>query len=178
MVDSIAPEDIRFSPGARDEDKASFLGFIKRATSSELVELGLREEEIDYLGDRSAVGRGDRAQRGRIDGNEHSGEGDSEHPLWLCVAYIRADDDGDGVSELLRVVYAHGGRSDGSGRWPHHRALRSDGPASIALATPILMPHALIGRCLFDQVKDLQQLGSVITRSLLDNLYLVNRPDR
>ena len=38
------------------------------------------------------------------------------------------------------------------------------------------MPHSLIGRSLFDQTQDLQQLGSVITRGLLDNLYLVNRP--
>ena len=51
-----------------------------------------------------------------------------------------------------------------------------EGPAAIALATPILMPHSLIGRSLFDQTQDLQQLGSVITRGLLDNLYLVNRP--
>ena len=50
------------------------------------------------------------------------------------------------------------------------------GPASIALATPILMPHTIVGRSLFDQTQDLQQLGSVLTRGLLDNLYLVNRP--
>ena len=51
-----------------------------------------------------------------------------------------------------------------------------EGPASIALATPILMPHVIVGRSLFDQTKDLQQLGSVLTRGLLDNLYLVNQP--
>ena len=50
------------------------------------------------------------------------------------------------------------------------------GPASIALATPILMPHTIVGRSLFDQTQDLQQLGSVLTRGLLDNLYIVNRP--
>ena len=49
VVDSIAPEDIRFSPAARDEDEASFLGFIKRVTSSDLVKLGLTQEEIDDL---------------------------------------------------------------------------------------------------------------------------------
>src|SRR4029077_3307888 len=31
-------------------------------------------------------------------------------------------------------------------------------------------------RSLFDQTQDLQQLGSVLTRGLLDNLYIVNRP--
>jgi hypothetical protein len=38
------------------------------------------------------------------------------------------------------------------------------------------MQHAIVGRSLFDQTKDLQQLGSVLTRGLLDNLYLVNQP--
>ena len=178
VVEGIAPEDIRFSPGARDEDKASFLGYVKRATASELAKLGLGEEEIESLGEhRPPSAEETERNDGLVAGNERSGDGDSERPMWLCVAYIRADDDGDGVSELLRVVYAHGGRSEGEpGGGRIIERTRWDGPASIALATPILMPHALIGRCLFDQVKDLQQLGSVITRSLLDNLYLVNRP--
>jgi hypothetical protein len=34
VVESIAPEDIRFTPTARDEDKASYLGFIKRGNRS------------------------------------------------------------------------------------------------------------------------------------------------
>ena len=49
VVESIAPEDIRFSPAARDEDKASYLGFIKRVTASDLVKLGLAQAEIADL---------------------------------------------------------------------------------------------------------------------------------
>lgn len=173
VVESIAPEDIRFSPAARDEDKASFLGFIKRVTASDLVKLGLAQAEIAGL----ATGREitpEETQRndGALVEADRSGEDDSERPLWLVVAYVRADDDGDGISELLRVVYAHGGGQAG------HIVERVpwSGPASIALATPILMPHTIVGRSLFDQTQDLQQLGSVLTRGLLDNLYIVNRP--
>lgn len=178
VVDSIAPEDIRFSPAARDEDKASYLGFIKRVTSSDLVKLGLTQEEIDDLSaDRDLSGEAAQRNEGVLDdaeraGSLSNGESDSERPLWLVVAYIRADDDGDGVSELLRVVYAHGGGT--AGRIVER--VEWSGPASIALATPILMPHTLVGRSLFDQTQDLQQLGSVLTRGLLDNLYIVNRP--
>jgi hypothetical protein len=178
VVDSIAPEDIRFSPAARDEDKASYLGFIKRVTSSDLVKLGLTQEEIDDLSaDKGLSDEAAQRNEGVLDDAERAGtlsngEGDSERPLWLVVAYIRADDDGDGISELLRVVYAHGGGTAG------RIVERVDwsGPASIALATPILMPHTIVGRSLFDQTQDLQQLGSVLTRGLLDNLYIVNRP--
>jgi hypothetical protein len=41
VADNIAPEDILFTPTARDQDKASFLGFRKRVTASDLVEMGL-----------------------------------------------------------------------------------------------------------------------------------------
>jgi hypothetical protein len=173
VVDSIAPEDIRFSPAARDEDKASYLGFIKRVTSSDLVKLGLTQEEIDDLSaDRDLSDEAAQRNEGVLNDAERAGEGDSERPLWLVVAYIRADDDGDGISELLRVVYAHGGGTAGR----IIERVEWSGPASIALATPILMPHTIVGRSLFDQTQDLQQLGSVLTRGLLDNLYIVNRP--
>ena len=98
--------------------------------------------------------------------------GDSERPLWLVVAYVRADDDGDGVSELLRVVYAHAGGTAAASS----SASNGTGSASIALASPILMSHTIVGRSLFDQTQDLQQIGSVLTRGLLDNLYITNRP--
>src|SRR5262249_37446826 len=49
VVEAIAPEDLRFSPSARHEDKASFLGYVKRATASDLAKLGVSEEEIAVL---------------------------------------------------------------------------------------------------------------------------------
>ncbi len=50
VADNIAPEDILFTPSARDQDKASFLGFRKRVTASDLVEMGLSPDEVDELG--------------------------------------------------------------------------------------------------------------------------------
>jgi hypothetical protein len=47
VADNIAPEDILFTPTARDQDKASFLGFRKRVTASDLVEMGLGQDEVD-----------------------------------------------------------------------------------------------------------------------------------
>lgn len=182
VVENIAPEDIRFSPGARTEDKASFLGFIKRATASELARLGLTQEEIDGLSaDRPPSTEEAERNEGLVDGeprsgHDPSGRPDSERPLWLVVAYIRADTDGDGRSELERVVYAHGAASGERGGGRIIERMPWEGPAAIALATPILMPHSLVGRSLFDQTQDLQLIGSVLTRGLLDNLYLVNRP--
>ena len=174
VADNIAPEDILFTPTARDQDKASFLGFRKRVTASDLVEMGLSPDEVDALvSDRDLspedTQRNDSATVGEA---ERSDIGDSERPLWLVVAYVRADNDGDGVSELLRVVYAHAGGT--AGRIVER--VEWDGLASIALASPILMSHTIVGRSLFDQTQDLQEIGSVLTRGLLDNLYITNRP--
>ncbi len=174
VADNIAPEDILFTPSARDQDKASFLGFRKRVTASDLVEMGLSPDEVDELGsDRDLSPEEAQRNDGALLNEAERGDlGDSERPLWLVVAYVRADNDGDGVSELLRVVYAHGGGT--AGRIVER--VEWEGLASIALASPILMSHTIVGRSLFDQTQDLQQIGSVLTRGLLDNLYLTNRP--
>jgi len=174
VADNIAPEDILFTPTARDQDKASFLGFRKRVTASDLIEMGLGQDEVDELrSDRDLSPEEAQRNDGAILNEAERGDlGDSERPLWLVVAYVRADNDGDGVSELLRVVYAHAGGT--AGRIVER--VEWDGLASIALASPILMSHTIVGRSLFDQTQDLQQIGSVLTRGLLDNLYITNRP--
>src|SRR4029450_800102 len=129
--------------------------------SSDLVKLGLTQEEIDDLSaDRDLSDEAAQRNEGVLDdaeraGSLSNGERDSGGRVWVVVAYIRADDDGDGISELLRVVYAHGGGT--AGRIVER--VEGSGPASIALATPSLMPHTLVGRSLFDQTQDLQQLG-------------------
>ncbi|HEY6716205.1 MAG TPA: hypothetical protein VI232_07665, partial [Reyranella sp.] len=174
VADNIAPEDILFTPTARDQDKASFLGFRKRVTASDLVEMGLSQDEVDELrSDRDLSPEDSQRNDSATVGEAERGDlGDSERPLWLVVAYVRADNDGDGVSELLRVVYAHAGGT--AGRIVER--VEWEGLASIALASPILMSHTIVGRSLFDQTQDLQQIGSVLTRGLLDNLYITNRP--
>ena len=174
VADNIAPEDILFSPSARDQDKASFLGFRKRVTASDLVEMGLSRAEVDELsGDRDvSVEEAERNDSALLADPQRDAHGDSERALWVVVAYVRADQDGDGVSELLRVVYAHAGGTAAR----ILDCVEWEGQASIVLASPILMSHALVGRSLFDQTQDLQQVGSALMRGLLDNLYLSNRP--
>src|SRR5262245_20354552 len=79
VVESIAPEDIRFSPAARDEDMASYLGFIKRVTSSDLVKLGLTTDEISELNaDRDLSDEAAQRNEGELQDAERSGDDDSE----------------------------------------------------------------------------------------------------
>ena len=175
VAKSIAPEDIRFTPTARDQDEASFLGFLRRTTSSELVELGLSQEDVDDLrSDKNdTVEEAQRNDNAAIGKEVRDNVGDSERPLWLVVAYVRVDVNGDGISEMLRVVYAHSGGLAGK---VIEQAEWDDDIAPIALASPILMPHALVGRSLFDQTKDIQLIKTVLTRGMLDNMNFAIRP--
>lgn len=170
VVDNVAPEDILFTPSIRDIDGASYAGYRKQVTASDLRKMGMEQEEIDQLSsDRPRSSEEDQRQDGQVSSTR--GRKDSERKLWLVVAYVRAD--GDGVSETLRVIYAHAGGAATSiietSPW--------DGPeVPIVLGTPIMMSHTVVGRSLFDQVEDLQDVGTALTRGMLDNLYMTNRP--
>ena len=172
IVDNIAPEDILFSENARDIDSASFVGYRKRVTASDLVELGLAPDDVDDLSSERVASFEESARIEGIEMSPRDRRGDSERPLWVVVAYAKVDLDGDGISEMLRVVYAHAGgqisRLLDRMEW--------QGPAPISLATPILMSHTVLGRSVFDQVKELQQVKSELTRGMLNNLYFTNYP--
>lgn len=171
VIDGIAPEDIRFTPGARNQRAASYQGYLKKTTASELRKLGLSQEDIDELvADPPLSSEEDQ----RNDGQTSFGSvrKDSERQMWVVVAYVKVDVDGDGISEMLRVVYAHAGGNAAK----IIEKVEWDEEAPIALMSPILMPHTLSGRSLFDQTEDLQDVGTALTRGMLDNLYLTNRP--
>ena len=171
VVDGIAPEDILITPGARNQRVASFQGYRKQVSASDLRVMGVDQEEIEALSsDRPTSSEEDQRQDGQTIGNNRK---DSERRLWLVVAYVKVDADGDGISEMLRVVYAHAG---GDAAHIIERMEWDDGEAPIALGTPILMPHTIVGRSLFDQTQDLQDVGTALTRGMLDNIYLTNRP--
>lgn len=169
-VDNVAPEDILVSPGARDLDDASFAGYRKAVTASDLRKLGLSQDDIrEISSDRPQTQEEDQRQ----DANWVSDRKDSERTMWLVVAYVRVDCDGDGISECYRVVYAHAGGQ--AGRIIEQVEWEED-EAPITLATPILMPHTIVGRSIFDQTRDFQDVGTALTRGLLDNVYYSNRP--
>jgi hypothetical protein len=171
VPDNIAPEDFLCSPGCRDIDQASFAGYRREVTASDLRLLGMSQEDIDTLSsDRTQTPESwQRDPSAEVDHRRK----DSERKFWVVVAYLRADDNGDGISEMLRVVYAHGGGA--AGRVIERMEWR-EGEAPIVAGSPILMSHTLVGRSIHDQVKDLQDVDTALTRGMLDNLYLTNRP--
>lgn len=174
IPDNVAPEDLLVSPSdVRDIDEASFAGYRKEVTASDLRVLGLTQEQIDGLSaDRRSSPEEDQRQGGLSFNDTRK---DDQRRLWLVVAYVKADADGDGISEMLRVVYAHGGGKSVSGALVQKTEWEED-EAPITIGSAILMSHTIIGRSLADQTIDLQDQGTAITRAMLDNTYQVVRP--
>jgi hypothetical protein len=171
VVDNVAPEDLLISPGnVRDIDSAAYAGYRKQVTVSDLIKLGLEMDDIDALADNHTSSPEEDQRQGGM--NYGPPRKDSERRLWLVVAYVKIEGD-DGISEMERVVYAHAGGQAGA---IVERMEWEDGECPIATLTPILMPHQLVGRGIFDQVEDLQDVNTAITRGMLDNVYLTNRP--
>jgi hypothetical protein len=173
-VDNVAPEDLLVSPAdTRDIDEASYVGFRKQTTASELRVLGLSQDEIENLpSDRRSSPEEDQRQDGQSQSQPRK---DDQRRLWLVVAYVKVDMEGDGISEMWRCVYAHAGGNTPSGALIE-KTKWEDQEAPITIGSAILMPHSIVGRSLYDQTSDLQDIGTVLTRGMLDNVYLTNRP--
>lgn len=175
VVDNIAPEDGLVSPLARKIDEASFTGYRKKVSASDLRARGITDEKIDQLAAdyRYTVEETQRQPDAVQDSTGRGTRDDSERSFWLVVSYVRFDKDGDGISEMLRVVYAHAG---GNGAQILEEDEWTDGVAPVVPGSAILMQHTIPGRSLFDQVRDIQDIGTAVARGMLDNMYQVIRP--
>ena len=174
VISCIAPEHILFTPSATSRGAASFSGYLKPASASELRMMDVPQDQIDELqSDKTPdVEENQRNPDALVNERGRTDRRDSERRFWIVVAWVKADQNGDGISETYRVVYAHGGGD----RTKLIDKTEWDGSAPVIFATPILMPHTIAGRSVFDQTKDLQDIGTALTRGMLDNLYITNRP--
>jgi hypothetical protein len=83
--------------------------------------------------------------------------------------YIKLDEDGDGYSELRRVLIV----GEQSVHILEDTEVNQNPFCSI---TPVPMPHKFYGMSLADLVGDLQQIRSTILRQIMDHIYLSTNP--
>lgn len=143
-----------------------------RVTLSELREMGFDDVDADDLAvaDRIETSA-DRTLR-ESDAEDWTNQSDiqsedeSRIEGWLRIEYALVDYDGDGISERRMVMRLH------------NRILSNEECSHVPMATfsPILRSHRYDGHSLAELVSDLQRLHTVITRQMLDSLYLANNP--
>lgn len=168
----VAPDEFLYEERLACLDDATFLGHRRRITVADLIDLGIDEAKAKALD--SAKPENDEEARARFNDSGDDGDNwskdDLARPVWVDECYIRCDYDGNGVLSWRKVLLG-GGRSD----------LLSDEAADghpYSVWTPIPMPHKLVGLSLFDLTRDIQMQKTALVREQLNNLYLVNRPQR
>lgn len=168
-AEGVPPEEIRIAKGTRSLDDCRFIAHVVEMTLSDLKSLGYDPALVDTLSDDSALEQGsERAGRHDYDGSwdvDDPAE-PSQRKVTVTEAYIKIDYDGDGIAEFRRVVKA--------GKVVFENDVVDDHP--FALFSPILMPYKLVGLSVADLVLDLQHIKTVLTRQVLDNVYLSNNP--
>lgn len=176
-VRNVPPEEILFSRRSTRDD-IPFLTHRTPTTVTALRQQGYDQDCLDKINFSNTEDfNPERLQRYLPDDDMPFAEDRTDMPMrmiWVEENYIRADYDGDGLAELLKVVTAN-------------RAaviLTKDGKPDIEevdeipfdYCCPVPMPHKLVGMSVADLVMDLQRIKSTLLRQMLDNLYLTNNP--
>lgn len=176
-IENVPPEEFLVSPLSRAIETAPYVAHRPgHFTRSDLIEMGVDAEIADGLPAASAGDPGDPRALARWQDEAWGGEGGlhgasgladrSRDLIAILDEYVRVDFDGDGVSELRRVVRA--GDTILMNEPVDH--------APFALLCPVPMPHKIYGRSVADLALEGQKVATAITRQTLDNLYKTNNP--
>lgn len=173
LVESLPPDAVVIAShhAHLSLDRTQFVAIRERKTRSDLIEAGYDEDELDELGPSidDDTWNDERITR-HFYVDEDPQDRDQEYDLeadelfWVHECYIRYDADGDGVSELRRVVMAGCKILDNE---PIDHI-----PVIASAAIPI--PHKHIGMSYAESVADLQELSTVLIRQMLDSIYKAN----
>lgn len=171
-LETVPPEEFLISARAtRLDQDVSFVAHQRQMTRSELFSMQIPWDMVARLSPST-----DRAQDGRAVARQDDNGPDlgtyqrrdkASQTVHVTESYIRVDYDGDGYSELRRVLTG----GDAAQTLLDHDYAPMHGFAGW---TPIPMPHQLYGRGYYDVVADLQEIRSTLARQLLDNIYRMN----
>lgn len=169
-IECVPPEEFLISKRDKDIKTSRFCAHRVMMSRSDLIAEGYSKDVVDNLPAYSDLTytpeRIARYERGEMPDETQSLDF-AMQDIEVYECYIRTDNDGDGMAELLKVTYA--GMSE---------ILDKEEVDHIPFASicPIPMPHKFFGQSLADRAMDIQLIKSTITRQILDNLYLTNMP--
>jgi len=170
-VHIIAPDEFLYDERLACLDQATFLGHSKTAILADLIAMGIDKKKAMSLKSGKPSEEQDARYEDEGDSNGDDWKDDDlARPVQIDECYIRCDYNGDGVLEWRKVIL--GGAQ---------KTLLSDEQADdhpYSTWTPIPMSHKLVGLSMFDLTRDVQLQKTALTREQMNNLYLVNRPQR
>ena len=171
-VVNVPPEEFLVNRRATSLEDAYFVCHRTTMTVSDLVAMGYDRDEVEAYAGVSDLDV-DEERTNRFEDLEAVTGTDAADPTLREVVYYEAimkvDYDGDGIAERRRICAIGDG-----GRHILHNEPFDHVP--FAVVTPILMPHRLIGRSVYDMTQDLQVIKSTLLRQYLDSVYSSTLP--
>ena len=168
-IDAIPPENILYTPNweTHDFDNVPFFSERHIEVRSNLIEQGYSKEIVNQL--PAHRGPNDDLRNIRHRESEYSSHNldASLDEIEFYECYILHDSDSDGVAERHRVIYADGHILEDELVSPYI-------PYVTAIA--LIKQHSAQGMSLFDKLKHIQEINTGLTRALLNNVNIVNRP--
>lgn len=167
VVEAVPPEEMVWSPYAKDFYNCPMVGQVRDVPASELREMGVPEEILEErLGRSSDLEDNELARARRVDENEDAlfeTEADpSMRPVRFGELYVRYDADDDGIAELHKVLTV------GDDYFVWEDELADEIPFALFEVDP--EPHTIVGMSQADNIMDLQRIISHVTRGMLDSL--------
>ena len=171
----IPTEEFLISENATSIDEARFVGHRYRETRSELIKQGYDYDTVYGLPATGTLERTDEYHARHHTSVNYNMDGSANRATELVEiieAYVKADMDGDGAAEPVRVVVG----GPGSKQILDWELWEDETPFSSL--EPERFPHRWQGRGLFDELYQIQRVKTVLTRQALDNLYATNNPEK
>ena len=169
---NVPPEEFLVNRRATSLEDAYFVCHRTTMTVSDLVAMGYDRDEVEAHAGISDLDV-DEERTNRFQDTEAVTGTDAADPTLREVVYYeciaKIDYDGDGIAERRRIC-AIG--SNGS----HILHNEPFDHVPFAVVSPILMPHRLIGRSIYDMTEDLQVIKSTLLRQYLDSVYTSTLP--
>ena len=169
---NVPPEEFLCSRHAVSLEDAHFVAHRTSMTVSELVAMGYDRDLIEQYAGESELDT-DREVNNRFQDLEAATGVDPADPTLRSVIYheciMNVDFDGDGIAERRRIcaIGSDGAHILHNEPWDH---------MPFAVCSPILMPHRLIGRSVYDLTEDLQVIKTTLMRQYLDSVYSSTLP--
>jgi hypothetical protein len=167
IIWALPPEEFIWSPDARDMKTAKLVGQRTEKSTSDLLKMGVKQDDIDEHGglDETLFESTEELARRQVMGGVvtrgvESGDANTMHAY--AELYPLVDFDGDGIAELRRVCTLG----------PGHHVVSNEPANSRPFATfcPDPEPHTMSGLSWADRLMDLQRFASNIIRANADSL--------
>tara|TARA_B100001939_G_scaffold271314_1_gene239041 strand:+ start:2333 stop:4339 length:2007 start_codon:yes stop_codon:yes gene_type:complete len=171
-VENVPPEEFLVNRRATSLEDAHFVAHRTVMTVSDLVAMGYDRDIVEAHAGTSSIDV-DEERTNRFQDIEANTGTDASDPTLAEVIYyecvMRVDYDGDGIAELRRVCAI----GEGGDEILHNEPFDH---IPFAVVSPVLMPHRLIGRSVYDMTEDLQVIKSTLLRQYLDSVYSSTLP--